>query len=162
MTTRADIIAEARSWIGTAYHHQGRLKRQGKKRGGVDCIGLVLSVADNCGLVSTHTDKSGNFRRLTDFDRADYSPSPTGLRLWETLERFLAPIAMEEATEGDVVLFRITRHPQHVAILSRLPDGAPGMIHCYAGVGRVIEHTFDDRWRARALAAYRFHGVEER
>jgi len=41
--TRAAIVAEARSWIGTRYRHQGSLKGVG-----CDCLGLVRGVWRNC------------------------------------------------------------------------------------------------------------------
>ena len=37
--TRTDIIAEARAWIGTPYHHQASLIGVG-----ADCLGLVRGV----------------------------------------------------------------------------------------------------------------------
>ena len=37
--TRAAIVAEARSWIGTPYRHQGSLKGAG-----CDCLGLIRGV----------------------------------------------------------------------------------------------------------------------
>ena len=37
--TRADIVAEARAWIGTPYRHQASLKGVG-----CDCLGLVRGV----------------------------------------------------------------------------------------------------------------------
>lgn len=61
--TNTDIVSQARSWIGTKYHHQGRLKKsvdgyspelascedwspdqpqRGQTNGGVDCIGLIV------------------------------------------------------------------------------------------------------------------------
>lgn len=36
---RDDIVAEARTWIGTKYHHKGRIKGVG-----VDCGGLIYEV----------------------------------------------------------------------------------------------------------------------
>lgn len=39
MTIRDIIIVEARSWIGTPYHHQAALKGVG-----CDCLGLVRGV----------------------------------------------------------------------------------------------------------------------
>lgn len=37
--TRAGILADARSWIGTPYHHKGRVKGVG-----VDCGGLIYEL----------------------------------------------------------------------------------------------------------------------
>jgi NlpC/P60 family putative phage cell wall peptidase len=39
MTIRQTIIAEARAWIGTPYHHQAA-----RKGVGCDCLGLVRGV----------------------------------------------------------------------------------------------------------------------
>ncbi len=39
--TRAAIVAEARSWIGTPHRHQASLKDVG-----CDCFGLVLGAPD--------------------------------------------------------------------------------------------------------------------
>ena len=39
LITRAAIVAEARSWLGTPYHHQAS-----RKGAGADCLGLVRGV----------------------------------------------------------------------------------------------------------------------
>jgi NlpC/P60 family putative phage cell wall peptidase len=39
MIDRAAIVAEARTWIGTLYHHQASVKGIG-----CDCLGLVREV----------------------------------------------------------------------------------------------------------------------
>jgi hypothetical protein len=36
------FIAQARTWIGTPFHHQGRLKGVG-----CDCLGLIVGVAED-------------------------------------------------------------------------------------------------------------------
>jgi cell wall-associated NlpC family hydrolase len=43
---RAAVCAEALSWLGTAYHHHGRLKGVG-----VDCAQILCAVYEACGLV---------------------------------------------------------------------------------------------------------------
>ena len=40
MATGLDVVRMARTWLGTPYHHQGRVKGAG-----VDCGGLVIGVA---------------------------------------------------------------------------------------------------------------------
>lgn len=45
MHTSAHVIAAARGWLDTPFHHQGRLKGVG-----VDCIGLVVGVARELGV----------------------------------------------------------------------------------------------------------------
>ncbi len=39
-TSGSDVVRTARTWLGTPYHHQGRLKGVG-----VDCAGLLIGVA---------------------------------------------------------------------------------------------------------------------
>lgn len=39
LTWREDIVSEAKSWLGTPFHHKGR-----KKGVGVDCGGLIFEV----------------------------------------------------------------------------------------------------------------------
>ena len=44
---RAAVVAEARSWIGTPYHHAADVKRHG-----VDCAMLLVRVYADVGLIS--------------------------------------------------------------------------------------------------------------
>lgn len=44
------IAAQARTWLGTHYHHQGRLKKSERGKGGVDCIGLIIGIIDELGI----------------------------------------------------------------------------------------------------------------
>lgn len=46
MATRAQIVEEARSYLGTKWLHQGRT------RDGVDCAGLVACVGNALGLIA--------------------------------------------------------------------------------------------------------------
>ena len=39
------IVTQARTWIGTPFHHQARLKGKG-----CDCLGLIVGVVDELGL----------------------------------------------------------------------------------------------------------------
>jgi cell wall-associated NlpC family hydrolase len=48
MNTRDDIVRQARTWIGTPFHHQARLKSKG-----CDCLGLIVGVVDELGLKDT-------------------------------------------------------------------------------------------------------------
>jgi cell wall-associated NlpC family hydrolase len=133
MTTRADVIAEAKRWKGVRWHHQGR------SRAGVDCIGLVIKVAHALG--------------LSGFDIADYSRQPNPAMMRGLLAEHMTPIATPEP--GDVVLMRFEREPQHVAILTDA-----GMIHAYAQARKVVEHRVDSIWQSRIVGAYRFKGLD--
>lgn len=134
--TRAEILVEAREWIGTPFHHQGRIKGVG-----VDCVGLIYGVGQKFGLI--------------DSDYTEYGREPHK----NTLEReavlrvdWLGDI---EPQPADILLMRFLREPQHVAIFT-----GRNIIHAYSGIGKVVEHILDDKWRKRVVGVYGFRGVE--
>lgn len=148
MVTRADVIAEARRWLGVRWAHQGR------GRDGVDCVGLLIVVARGLHLLSD--------ARLAQIEHetCGYSRYPRGpeLRLW--CRRELAEIAPETAGPADVLLFRIDEDPQHLGLLGEHATAGQTLIHAYAlGPRRVIETRFDALWRGRVAAAFALPGV---
>lgn len=159
MRIRDRIVAEAREWIGTPWHHQGR-----KKRIGCDCIGMVLGVLHNAGARAAQLDAAGLPLPFTLFDRTDYAPDPNSQRLKETLDAHLREIPVGSVRAGDVMLFKVIQLPQHVGIVADHPSGEGlSLIHAYSGARKVVEETLTDSWRSRCIAAYRvpgqcFHG----
>lgn len=124
--------AAARSALGWTFRHAGRNDR------GIDCVGLVMLVADRMGW------SHDRFR--------DYPSGIKGDRVAEELSRRMTPV--DSLRPGDVVLCRVKRLPAHVAIVS---DRAT-LIHAAYGRG-VVEHGIDDRWIARFVSAYRYNEV---
>lgn len=122
------IVAIAREYDQTPYIHQGRVKGVG-----IDCIGLVICVCKELGLI--------------DFDYFDYDRTPDSSQLMELLEKHCTPTIDPEP--GDILVFRIKREPQHVGIMTDL-----GIIHAYQGAGKVVEHSLDDWWLKRNVAAF--------
>ena len=137
MITRAEVVAEARRWLGTPYQHQARLLGIG-----VDCAGVVTEVARALGIATLDYDGYGRIphegllRRICDerFDRIA-QPEPGCIIVMS----FLSGIAQE----------------QHLGILT----DADTMIHSYERVGRCVEHRYSSVWRARTRALYRYQGV---
>lgn len=138
--TREDLIRTARSYLGTPWVHQGRVKGAG-----VDCGGLLIGVAQELGLLT--------------FEERAYGRIPDGHMLRAVCEAYLQRIDVAELRPGDVLLMRFKEHPQHLALLGEL-GGRQTLIHAYSAAGRVVEHGLDEVWRARIVAAYRFPGVE--
>lgn len=149
MSYDARIVACARGWIGTRFHHQGRLKKTATHKGGVDCLGLLAGVAQELEL--TRADG----KKLSSLDERDYSHYPDTNRLRARLAEALQAIAIEEMRPGDVALLCVENNPQHMGIVSDGKNGL-GLIHAYAPARAVVEHALDDYWRARIEAAYRF------
>lgn len=138
MVTRDQIVATARSYLGVRYHHQGR------NRAGLDCVGLVLAVGWELGLVAH------------DYD--GYGPTPDGVMMRGEMGRHMVRIPVAEMRQGDVLLMRFELHPQHVAIVTELPEGL-AIIHAHSRARRVVEHVIDATWRARTVGAYAWPGV---
>ena len=130
------IVQEARSWLGTPFHHQGRCKGVG-----VDCAGLVIAVAKALG--------------LSDFDTQDYTPVPDGQRLECLCHTHLQHLPLEQLAPGDVLLFRFDQQPQHLAIAADHLQSGLSLIHAYLPARKVVEVRLDARWRQRLVAAFR-------
>ena len=134
-----DVIGVARSVIGTPFLHQGRSLR------GMDCVGLLIHVAEQFG--APYIDVAGYGRR------------PTA----ETLEQAfdanvesgnLIRVALGSQQIGDFLMMRFTRHPQHLAIFA-----GENIIHSYEAVGKVCEHRLDALWASRVVRVYRLAGM---
>lgn len=139
--TRAAVVAEARTWLGTPFHHQASLKGVG-----CDCIGLIKGVGLALGIL--------------DYDPASpeaqpylaYSRMPNPQMMRRALSTFFEPVAVADVLPGDFYYMAWIREPQHVALVTDT-----GIIHSYeGGPGKVVEHGLDETWRRRIVAAYRF------
>jgi cell wall-associated NlpC family hydrolase len=118
---RAAVVAEARSWLRTPYHHAADVKGHG-----VDCAMLLVRVYCDLGLV----DK---------FDPRPYTRDWFLHRDEERYLRFLLARSREVRTAslGDIVLFKVGRCFAHAGIVSR---GDPlRIIHAFSNTGYVVE-----------------------
>jgi len=144
MTTAQAIIATARTWLGTPFRHQARVKGHG-----IDCLGFVIGVAreldlrDKCGIP------------LASYDEITYGRAPSGTYLLRKLESMLDEMPTKDAKSGDLALFTVDGNPQHLGILTDFND-ALGFIHCDSRSKRVVEHGLDEHWRLRLIKAYKW------
>lgn len=139
----------ARAWVGTRFHHQGRVRKSHSNHGGVDCLGLLIGIADEIGL----RDASGKL--LCSYDEHDYGHYPDEARLEAMLGTVLQCVPIADLRRGDICLIEVDGRAQHLAVVSSL-DGELSLIHAYAPVRAVVEHHLDDAWRRRIRKAYRF------
>jgi cell wall-associated NlpC family hydrolase len=152
---RQKIITEAKSWLGTSFHHQGRIKICAAHNGGCDCIGLVVGVASNLKLYS----KTGQL--ISNCDQTNYSPLPNGNDLYNIINAHLLNLGkdLSKAQIGDIALFSFAKNPQHVAIISeQIYDQVKhlSIIHAYSIAGKVCEHHLDQKWQKRLVRLYSF------
>jgi NlpC/P60 family putative phage cell wall peptidase len=145
MTTREQVIIEARRWIGTPWKHQ-----QFMRGVGCDCIGLIGGVALALGLPGAE-----EWRDTPAFHNYGRRPDPE--LLLRGCDLLMQRIELGAARIGDVLVMRFTEHPQHFAFIS---DGdPPRIIHAYAQARKVTEQRLDATWEARILRAYRLRGA---
>lgn len=136
--TGDDVIATARTLIGTPFDHQGRIPGIS-----LDCAGVIVATANALGIA--HDDVSG------------YSRIPGNGLLRQVLDgqEALVRVRTESIEPGDILLMRFKREPQHLGIYT-----GDAIIHAWQIIGKVCEHAFDQSWRRRLVAAYRFREVD--
>ncbi len=140
--TREQVADEARTWIGTPWHHQAF-----RKGVGCDCIGLIRGVGD----ATKAFEYDASSFRVRQFRGYPRHPNPRVM--YAALQEFLTKIDKREAGVGDIFWFRIEGSPQHLGILSE-----PGIIiHADLLAGRVIEHSV--RFM-RIVAAFRYPNLD--
>jgi NlpC/P60 family putative phage cell wall peptidase len=149
--TRADVVAEAMTWLGTPWKHQAMLKGVG-----TNCIGYLAGVALELRLADAR-DKMRNPRFR------GYGREPLPDVLLAACEEYLDEIDPSTAGLGDILLLKVPRgvQPQHFGVVSRVTDGKPShMLHATAASPRkVVENGLDAAWSSRIVKAYRFRGV---
>ena len=136
MVTGEQIIIEARSWLGTPFKHQGKLKNIG-----CDCIGFVTGVLENIGY-----DFSEHYI-------SEYSQIPDGEKLKQKLDSVLKPKNISELNAGNIFLMSFNFLPQHVGFISEL-NGLKYIIHSYKNAGKVVEHHLNDFWHSKIISLY--------
>lgn len=146
MTTRAEIVSEARRWIDTPWKHQARLRGIG-----VDCIGVIVAPARAAGLDIA--------------DVTDYSRQANPARSLELLRERMDEIGVQMAREGDVIFlwFEGEDRPHHFALLTDI-----GILHAYENArsqrrptGKVVETRLPIGWANKIHSAWRFRGLKE-
>lgn len=130
------IVAEARRWIGTPYHHQARLHGVG-----VDCAGLIIGVARELDMVDP------------DFDVEGYARRPDGWSFLAWADAKMRRISRDQMQPGNCVVVRFSEHPQHIGFLGDYVHGGLSIIHALVGRGVVETRLLLDD-KMKFVAAY--------
>lgn len=130
------IIEHARAWLGVPFLHQGR------SRSGVDCVGLVIQVGKECGLLPQS------------FEKRDYGRLPVSGQLLDGIKEYC--IQGTIALPGTLVVIKYGKEPHHLTICT----GAT-LIHASAtpGLERVVEHGYRHPWPKLTQSIWRLPGV---
>lgn len=149
MVTRAEIVAEARTWIDTPWMHQTCTKGLA-----CDCGGIIKGTLINLGV-------------YTEADWADmpmnYSRWADGKSLRAVCEKYLVPIRQAPAQVGDVLLLATEVFPQHLGFVGNYVHGGLSIIHSAnnARPPRVIETRLMYTRAFKFIAAFQVPGVTD-
>lgn len=138
MTTRQDIVAAAKNWVGVPYRHMGR------NHYGVDCVGLIIKVAHDVG--------------LTTYDTTNYPKRPKAADLLREMRNYLQQVPKGEAGPGDILVIAAPSSPVHMGVLEVDERGQSWLIHAYAPARKVVRESLGDR---DVRMAFHYTGVED-
>ncbi|MGJ8526895.1 NlpC/P60 family protein [Maritalea sp.] len=139
MASQNEVVASARSWVGTPYRHQAATKHAG-----CDCLGLIVGV----------------WRDLIDDIQFDLPPYSANWRdqthaheLGKIAAKYLITQNCSPLKTGNVVLFnmRAGAAAKHCGIIV----DSDHFIHAQERVG-VVEVPFSNWWRRRIIAQFSF------
>lgn len=137
---RQDIVDEARKYLDVKFRHQGRNPR------GVDCVGLVMLVAESfgyqCPMVS-------NYRR-----------EPRHEEFIGLFRHYMIEKPVKDRTKGDVILCRDHIFTCHSVIYDINGDEETA-IHATARRRKVVEEPWDEELFGRATFCFEYVGVED-
>lgn len=129
------IVQAARAYRDVPYLHQGR------SRAGLDCVGLLIVVGRDVGLIPASFD-------YTNYERAQWPwVMLKQLRRW-FVERRDGP------EPGDVIVIAPRLESLHVGICT-----GSGVIHARSQTERVVEHRLTDEWIYRRRGVFGWSGA---
>lgn len=141
-TTRVAILAEAMTWLGTPYRHQGS-----RKGVGCDCLGLVRGVWR--AVYGEEPERPGPYS-------PDWAEAGAGDPLIEAARRHCAERPLPEVRPGDLLVFRWRSHhaAKHLGIL--LPHDR--FLHAYEGHAVTVSPLIA-QWRRRIAGVFAFPDI---
>ena len=133
------VVEEAKSWLGTPFHHHAMVKGAG-----VDCAHFLIGVFSNAKMAPV-------------VQTEDYPPDWHFHRDEERLLGYVKRYAdqVEESRPGDIALFKFGRCVSHAAIVL----GWPVVIHSYYGQGVVITDATGNELGGRLHSFWRVKGI---
>lgn len=138
VTTAADVVRVARTWVDVPFRHQGR------DRKGIDCWGVPVVVLRELGALPDG------------FDEAAYPRQPLLEQIQKRLLQFCT--RLPEPVPGALIALQLQRTVTHVGLYTDA-DTLIQSVDRDRG-GGVIEHGFRGLWRTRyATGAWALPGV---
>lgn len=117
---RLDVVQEALTWLGTPYHHMGRVKGAA-----VDCGMLLMEIYETTGVLP-HIE--------VPFYPHDWHMHRSEPLYLGAVKEHAQPV--EVPRPGDIAVFQYGRCVSHGAIVLVWPE----IIHAYVGLGVVLDN----------------------
>jgi len=139
--TGDEIIEQARTWLGTPWHHAARCKGVG-----VDCGGLIVGALQEVGYPvrdMVNYDLGDNIDAMLQHIGSHADAVPEGEYLFA----------------GDILVLRGKLMYNHCGFYTVTPDGDGGILHAWRTPGKVVEHALDGIWEKWIVAVFRLHGT---
>lgn len=149
MINKKIFANQARTWIGTKFHHQGRLKKNDNCNGGCDCIGLLIGVIKELSLEKII------YKNINQIDTKNYQRIVKTPILLENIKKYFKEKNINSIEIGDIVLFKFKNalNPHHIGIINKIHENLT-LIHAFLGAGSVVEHILDSYWINNIHSAY--------
>lgn len=140
---REDIVAAARAWVGTPYHHQASVRGVG-----CDCLGLVRGV---------WRDVVGAEPEVMPAYTPDWAEARGREALLEGASRHFA--RRDDVVAGALLVFRWKQGTpaKHVGIAT----GDGRFVHAYDSAGKAVESALSKPWLTRLAGVFDFPGVAD-
>ena len=157
MSTVDAVIAEARSWIGTPYHHLGggdQVPGRALKGVGIDCAQILIETFSAAGAIAWFS--TGRYP-------ADWMMHRDEERYVSFIERYADEVAPIDAQPVDIVVWRYGRTFSHGGIVTAWPK----VVHAFAPYRFVVESdasrpselTMQNNGSPRPMRAFRLRGL---
>ncbi len=135
--TRTNWIAEVRSWVGTPFKWQGRVKGSG-----TDCWGLIVASSWACGYIPATWDVKHYNRRTNLVELAE-----------QHLPQWFDNVPVDSLQPGDVVTFHGSSGLIHMGVLYEHAAGF-GIVHSEDWLS-IVEHRLSDTQREQIANVWR-------
>jgi len=139
------VVAAARGWLGTPYHHQAAVKGAG-----CDCLGLIRGVYAE--VMGAEPETPPPYSR-------DWGEMRAEETLLDAADRHLIEVPpWQDITPGDVLIFRMRKGAiaKHAGIVTAATGRSPTrMIHAQEGAG-VVEISLSAWWVRRIVGVFSF------
>ncbi len=132
------FVEKVRGYLGTPFHHQGRVPGVG-----LDCAGVVVCALQDLGYPIT--------------DIKGYGRVPAQNLFLKSILSHFDSILLADIAPGDLMFFVFVSEPQHIAVVSRIDPIL--LIHSYSQVKKVVENSLDNTWMKRLYGCYRLRNI---